>query len=526
VLLLSADAEAPPVMPFTTSRAALRQAIAETQATSGVADVARALRLGQAALSAAPRGLLVYVGPGMLDGQQTQELDQFRAGLESPEAPAGHPQFLVRLVGDPASVQNRGITRLSLRRDAAQPDRWHLLTQLKNYGNQAATVTLHLSMNGQSFADQAISLGPDELANAESDFVWNKGGTLQAEISPPDALDADNRAAVTIPSFRPVRVALFAADSPFAKDLVKALASNPYLKTEDGLRDSSPENAPEVAVYAGVNPPAQPAYNSIWFRGGSSTDDPNPVRVKTWDSQHPVTRWVRSHDVSVMNPAALPLLPGDTVLATADGNPPKPLIVAREQNGYRLVIIGFNPSDSNFALQPAFPLLIAGSVEWMTRSVEEMPDSFFVGELDLPGPVNRIIAPSGKDVPFALVGSEVHLLATEPGMYRVIAAGGESGIAVNTPALPAQRMSVSPVEAAAPDLESFEGVRQEVWGLLVALAIVALWLEWWIYYSESKKRELEESRKYSGEIELRGADGYASQNEEEREEARTSGVAS
>ena len=137
MLVLSADADAPPVLPFTTSRAALRQAIAETQASSGVADVPRALKLGQAALSAAPRGLLVYVGPGMLDGQQTQALEQFRAALESPGAPAAHPQFLVRLVGEPASVQNRGITRLSLRRDATQPDRWHLLTQLKNYGDVA-----------------------------------------------------------------------------------------------------------------------------------------------------------------------------------------------------------------------------------------------------------------------------------------------------------------------------------------------------------------------------------------------------
>ena len=58
-------------------------------------------------------------------------------------------------------------------------------------------------MNGQSFADQPISLAPDELANAESDFVWNKGGTLQAEISPSDALDADNRAALTIPCSGP-----------------------------------------------------------------------------------------------------------------------------------------------------------------------------------------------------------------------------------------------------------------------------------------------------------------------------------
>ena len=56
-----------------------------------------------------------------------------------------------------------------------------------------------------------------------------------------------------------------------------------------------------------------------------------PVRVAGWNPQHPVTRWVRTQDISVRNPAALKVQPGDTVLASAEGDPPAPLILAREQ---------------------------------------------------------------------------------------------------------------------------------------------------------------------------------------------------
>ena len=180
--------------------------------------------------------------------------------------------------------------------------------------------------------------------------------------------------------------------------------------------------------------PAQPAFNSIWFLSGPASASSHPLRVTDWNSQHPVTRWVRTHDVSVRNPASLNVLPTDTVLASTEGNPPVPLILAREQNGHRLLIIGFDPHDSNFPLQSAFPLLMAGGIEWMTHSVDEAADSLSTGELDLPGPATRIIAPSGKDVPFARKGPDVHLLATETGMYRLIAPNGETSVAVNTPA--------------------------------------------------------------------------------------------
>src|SRR6266481_4347394 len=50
VLLLRAEADAPPVLPFTTDRAALRRAIRDVQPSSVAADLPRALQMGRAAL--------------------------------------------------------------------------------------------------------------------------------------------------------------------------------------------------------------------------------------------------------------------------------------------------------------------------------------------------------------------------------------------------------------------------------------------------------------------------------------------
>jgi len=500
VLLLRAEADAPPILPFTTDRAALRHAILNTQPSSVAADLPRALEVGRAALGGTGRGLLVYVGPGLVDADQAHGLDEFRAEVESSDNRGGQPQFLARLVGDWASLQNRGMTRLSLRRDAAQPDRWRLLTQLKNYSKQKSDVLLEFSVNGQPIGRHKVSLAPEALANAEDEFTWDQGGMLQAEISPSDALQADDRAIVNIPTFRTVRVAVFAdSASPFATDLLGVLSSNPYVQAQVLPAELGAGISPDIAIYQGVNPPARPDFNSIWFLSGAPVAGSRPQRVTGWNSQHPATRWVRTRDISVRNPAALKVQPGDTVLAYTEGDPPAPLILAREQDGRRILIIGFNPHDSNFPLESAFPLLMAGSVEWMTHSVDEVADSLSAGEIDLPGPASKIVAPSGSDVPFAHQGADIYFLASETGMYRIVAPGGEKTIAVNPPALPAQRVQLTPAEVAEVEREPLPPPAWDLWRWLVLVAIVALWLEWWLYYAARERQRAAEVQEAPGD---------------------------
>jgi len=510
VLLLRAEADAPPILPFTTDREAVRRGILAAQASSVAPDLPRALEVARAALGNGRRGLLVYIGPGLSDAEQARRLDDFRSEVESPDGKSVQPQFVVRLVGDPTSVQNRGITRLSLRRDASQPDRWHLLTQLKNYGRDKADVVLTFSVDGQPLGQRNVSLAPGELASAENEFTWDKGGLLQAEIGPPDALDADNRAAVTLPTFRTVRVAMFTGNSSnpsaSALDLLSVLLSNPYVQPEVVPPGMSADIPADVAVYQGMSMPAKPAFNSIWFAGSAPAAGARSLRVTGWNAQHPVTRWVRTHDISVRNPAALKVQPGDTVLAYTEGNPPAPLILAREQDGHRILLIGFDPHDSNLPLESAFPLLMAGSLEWMTHSVDEVANSVSTGEIDLPGPATKVVAPSGKEVPFARKDSEIHLLALETGMYRIIAPGGETSVAVNPPALPSERLEPTATETAGIEREPHPAANWNLWRWLILLAIVALWAEWWLYYSARERQRTAEVQAAPEELPLPDAD--------------------
>lgn len=515
VLLLRAEPDAPPILPFTTDRAALRRAILTVQPSSVAPDLPQALEMGRAALGGARRGLLAYVGPGLVDTEQARTLEGFRSEVESSNGNGPQPQFLLRLVGDWASVQDRGITRLSLRRDAAQPDRWRVLTQLKNYGNQKADVVLAFSVNGQPIGQRKISLAAESLANAEDEFTWDQGGKLQAEITPSDALAADDRATVNIPTFRTARVAVFANNSsPFATDLLNVLSSNPYVEAQVLPPELSASVSADIAIYQGATVTSQPDSNSIWFLSSPPQASSRPVRVIGWNMQHPVTRWVRTRDISVRNPATLKVEPGDTVLAYTEGDPPAPLILARERNGHRMLVVGFNPHDSNLPLESAFPLLMAGSVEWMTHSVDEVADSLTTGEIDLPGPVAKIVAPSGREVVFARQGANVHWLASEAGTYRIVGPGGESSVTVTPPALPSERVQLTEAEAAEVQGEPLPPTAWDLWRWLVLLAVVALWAEWWLYYTAREKQRTSEAQNSTGEPPMEGLDLELEEREE------------
>ena len=147
----------------------------------------------------------------------------------------------------------------------------------------------------------------------------------------------------------------------------------------------------------------------------------------------------------------------------------------------------------------------------MTHSVDEVANSLSTGEVDIPGPATKIIAPSGREVPFARKGANLHLLALETGTYRIVGFSGETSIAINPPALPAQRVQLTAEETAAVESEPLPPATWDMWRWLVIAAILALWLEWVLYYMARERQRIAEvqegpadqpKKDFDGELEL------------------------
>jgi hypothetical protein len=501
IVLLRADSDGAPMVPFTTDRNLLRLAVANMQASSAVADVPRALAQGRAALgesvatpSGVRRGLLVYIGPGLVDDKQARELDDFRASLELPttnaqasEAATIPPEFLVRLMSTPTPLQDIGITQIALKRNAGAPDEWSVMTRIKNYNNLPAKVLLSLSVGGHVFQQVPVSIAAGATESANDDFTSRSGGLLQAEIAPTDGLEADNRATIDLPSSEPVSVTVVTSRAAFANKMRAVLSANPYVKTQFLKAGENPPATADVVVCDGSAPAGATNAATISFIPAGSDNTGHRVRLTNWNTAHPVTRWIQSRDVTVRAAHSVHTRAGDIVLASSSGDAPEPLIVARQESRRRSVLVDFDPLDSNFTEEAAFPLLMAASVEWMTHTVQEQGDFLVSGPVDLPQPISRVVAPSGREVLFAGDDSSIHFFAGESGLYRITSAGQNVQVPVNVPLLPTIRMAPTSTEAAplAPQPVPIE--QQELWRWLVVLAMIALWLEWRFFYVRREK---------------------------------------
>jgi hypothetical protein len=95
-------------------------------------------------------------------------------------------------------------------------------------------------------------------------------------------------------------------------------------------------------------------------------------------------------------------------------------------------------------------------------------------------------------VPFARKGANLHLLALETGTYRIVGPNSESRIAINPPALPALRVQLTAAETAEAEREPLPRATWDMWRWLVIAAILALWLEWALYYMARERQRVAE----------------------------------
>jgi hypothetical protein len=214
-----------------------------------------------------------------------------------------------------------------------------------------------------------------------------------------------------------------------------------------------------------------------------------PLRLAAWNPQHPVTRWIRTHDVVVRRAAPLSLSPADTVLASA-GPGRLPLITARQQQGRKIVTIAFDPRFSNLPRQEAFPLLMAGAVEWMTGAAEDSVDFHPAGAMTIPASVNAITGPRNEVPAFTSSQNGAYLLARQTGAYRIQTPQRASVIGVNAPPLPIHRWQPLTQQLASPGSTGWRTANRELWRWLVLLAMIALWLEWRFFYANPQNRLL------------------------------------
>ncbi|MDT8307455.1 MAG: VWA domain-containing protein, partial [Anaerolineae bacterium] len=407
------------------------------------------------------------------------------------------------------SGENLALLALATRRlapgtaagSADQEARTQLFTSVGNLGSETQSAVLSLELDGVLYDSRRVQVAGGERAN----LTWElQPGVeaVRAHLSgqSSDYLPLDDEAWAVVEGGTANRVLLTGPGNIFLEQAFSALPGVELFVAAPG---QPPDPGFDVYVFDGVElPDPLPAAPLLIVNPPPSTDR-ELLRVTGVFSdtavisraESPLLQFVDWGGVDV-RAARQVVAPWARPLLTATGGP---LLLAGEQEGRRVVVFPFALTDSDLPLHIAFPVLIANITSWLNPGrAFDAPAGLAPGEpvAITPGAETTAVIVEKPDGDRWLQpvedGPVVFGETEQPGLYQVLLRdrGGDrpaGRFAVNlfqpgeSRILPASslRLGQSMVEQPA----GGENVGQrELWPWLAAVAVLILFVEWWVFF--------------------------------------------
>jgi hypothetical protein len=490
----------------TSDRRTLLEAIDAIEATDGQANLAEALRLAAAFTG----------GGGEEDGDALAEVILLSdGGVEQSAEPAGFALQggglrFVRVGPDAGDVvDNLGIVAFNARRDYDDPTQVLVFARLLNAAAEAAQTVLTLRRDGAVEQLRRVSVPPPEgdrpgEATVSFAITCRSGARLELRHRHDDQLAADDVAHLVLPPPRRPRIALVSPGGPdplLVELLTQMDPERLDTMSEQGYGELDPVSLDareryDVVVFDRVSAPRLPGVPSITLgaapAGVELVDDPpaGGQRLLTWERQHPVLRHVALDDLTYAGFAGYRLPDDAAPLAWGPGGP---VFAQIEGRGARHVLVGFEPTRSNWPVQVSFAVFMQNAVDYLT-----LAGAAEGGVVIRPGDPIRVRVAAGADT-LRIEGpgfsSEVAATAGQETILPELPRVGEYEVVGAEP--PGDRVAVSSLSEVESDIRPRAEVTvnaarvlaappqdaapRELWPWLLALAGLLLVGEWLVY---------------------------------------------
>ncbi|MGJ3239321.1 MAG: vWA domain-containing protein [Anaerolineae bacterium] len=470
-----------------------RTAITSAQTGEGRADWSTALTLAVAGAQGAEQFSIIIISDNTVP--------------EAQELPENIPAPQYRFVG--TSSANVAITALAPRTLAGANTQ--LFAQVHNYSDDAHEVTLVVRLDGNLWDSVTGTLN----ARSERAFVFEVDqtfDTVQAELILPagtvDHLAVDNRAYAVASDTRTRRVLLLSNQrNIFIEEVLRSLpgvqsfrgdASNPTLPATPYdlyvFNGYLPTTLPDADMLI-INPPRD---SELFTLGAERTDTAN---LSVSNRDHPLASFLNVESVNLLRFRQLNGVEWARPIVSASGGD---VLLAGENRGRQIAIMGFDLLNSDLPLQIAFPILIANMVEWSTPTTLINQSNLSIGDSVRINPANeaqsvRVTRPDGSLWTQVIASETLTYTDTEQaGLYSIALMDADEAVlteqmlAVNVFGL--GESDITPltdadtdVNAISTDTDAEEQVGwREWWPTVVLLALLVLILEWYVSFKQAR----------------------------------------
>ena len=301
----------------------------------------------------------------------------------SPEHPSDDLVRVERIGVALSEAVNAGITASQLRRLPMEPDRFEAFVQVGGATKDEPIETeLEVKLDEDLVAIRklTVQMGQKEtlLLPIRSSATAERQLTLTLRTEG-DALADDDIALAHLPKFQPLRVLWISPDpDPFTELALTSLTSDETIVVEQGAPSAWPaKESVDVVLFDGwlpdkwpdssaaiivVNPPGSVGpVRAVPLKTGLPHDS-----VRTIDQQHPLLFGVASQRVAITQTAVVDASGSLQPLWVGQQGP---LLLAGETEGQRVVLMAFNPQQSeHLPLLASYPLLIGNAIFWTAQT--------------------------------------------------------------------------------------------------------------------------------------------------------------
>ena len=419
--------------------------------------------------------------PPLPVGGKISAVHLFTDGVGVDAVPRGTLVHSVFEAGD-----NVAITAFEARAVPGNPTSYEAFLQIVNAAPTPKRVTLELVGTGGFRLERELQVAGASTVNQVLDVSRFDQGLLRAQVySEGDAFDLDDTAYCVVSPHRARRVLLVTSGNAFLEDSLRALPG--LALTVRGPSELAGLPAFDAYVFDRYAPRDAPVAGALLFRPpGAAWIDAKwrPVsqsEVVSWDQSHALTAGVSWRDLRMESAQLADAEPSAAVITaktSGGGNAAGALVVAGRARA-RWVAVGFALQDTNFPLQPGFPVFLGTALGWLTESVKVASEN--VGRIEVP--IANAQIRDSRDQRIAATATAHGMLfeAPRPGVY--VASSGQQRLIVVANAID-PRVSQINYSRIGPDGANIHPASRphlswpEPWIWLLGLAFVLLALEW------------------------------------------------
>ena len=383
------------------------------------------------------------------------------------------------------AADNVAISGFEARSVPGDPTHYEAFLQIVNAAPTQTQVTLEVEGAGGFRLERKLQVAGAITVNQMVDVSRFEQGLLRAQVySEGDAFDLDDTAYCVVAPHRSRRVLLVTSGNAFLEDSLRALPG--VVLTVRNPAELAALPTFDAYVFDRYAPREAPAAGALLFRppGAAWVDAKwrtvSQSMITGWDESHPLTAGVAWRDLRLES-AQLGDPERSAAVVTAKmagGNATGALVVAGRARA-RWVAVGFALQDSNFPLQPGFPVFLGTALSWLTETAGVASEN--LGRIEVPIANAQVRDNRDRLVAATATASGTLFEAPRPGVYIVSSAQQRLIVVANAIDPRIAQINHSRIGPDTVNLQPAGRARRswpEPWIWLLAIAFVLLTVEW------------------------------------------------